>query len=421
MQEYQYALDILKEFFTLAVINQMHKSAPLWAQFRKKVATVFGRRIVIPVQLGFTEAVGARAPNDYSLPEAGRNLYDRAYIEIMRNYGRVSVDGLLVASSKGAGGFVEAFSQEMKGVSFAEGIDLDRQSFMDGSGSLALCKLATPTGQIMTLEDAGGITGNLPGKKFIRKGMVLDVWTTGWDANHAVKCTVKSIDDDETITFEAVDGTDNDISAVVAGDILVRHKTFSIAGGWGEQMGLDGIVNDVDPPTGKFEDIERATVEEWKAWKSTTSAVITEDLMMGDLDDMAQQTDGHPPTFALTTYALRRKLAKDAKTAYKTESLELKAGWKGIKFVGGEVELPIMAHRFVPYTVAGGTTGYMYYVSEPHIKFYALKKLVWDTSGGGTIKPVAGEDVTEAWFKMYGNLGTDCSNVHGVRTAYKIA
>lgn len=412
MQEYQYALDILKEFFTLAVINQMHKSAPLWAQFRKKVATVFGRRIVIPVQLGFTESVGARAPNDYNLPEAGRNLYDRAYIEIKRNYGRVSVDGLLVASSKGAGGFVEAFSQEMKGISFAEGIDLDRQSFMDGAGRLALA-VGVPTGQNLDIKDAGGITGNIPPKKFIRKNMVVDIWASNWSAIHATKVTIVSITDDDTIVFKAGD----DVTAVVANDNIVRHKTYS-ADGWGEQMGLDGIINDVDPPSGDFEDIDRGTVAEWKAWKNTTTKVLTEDIMMEDLDDIVQQTDGHVPTFALTTFALRRKLAKDAKTAYKTESLELKAGWKGVRFVGGEVELPIMAHRFVPVTASGG---YMYYVSEPHIKFYALKKLVWDTSGGGTIKPVANQDVTEAWFKMYGNLGTDCSNVHGVHTLLTVA
>jgi len=55
----------------------------------------------------------------------------------------------------------------------------------------------------------------------------------------------------------------------------------------------------------------------------------------------------------------------------------------------------------------------MYFPSIPHIKFYTLRKLMWDTSGGGTTKPIANQDEYEAWFKLYGNIGTDSSNVHG--------
>ena len=47
-----------------------------------------------------------------------------------------------------------------------------------------------------------------------------------------------------------------------------------------------------------------------------------------------------------------------------------------------------------------------------------MKKLVWDNSGGGVIKPVSGEDQYEAWFKMYGNLGTDKRNAMGKGTGY---
>jgi len=412
MQEFQYSLDILKEFFILAVINQMHKKAPLWAQMKKTSKGVFGRRIVIPVQMSFTEAVGARTADDYDLPAAGRNLYDRAYIEIKRNYGRAAVDGLLIAASKGAGGFIDAFSGETKGLASAEGIDLDRQSFGDGAGILGISN-SIPTGQVISVISPGGIVADVTyPTKYFRAGMRVDVWTSAWAVRYA-GLTIDSVQPAaSTITFDA----DDTITAIVATDIIVREKTYSTAGGWGEMMGLNGIVSDADPlpeTTLGFEAIKRADFPICQAYVETTTAVIDEMIMTEDLDEIAMNTDGENPTLCLTTHVLRRKLISDAKDAYQTQNLELKAGWKGIRFVGGEVELPIMVHKFTP-------TGYMYYVSIPHIKFYALKKLVWDTSGGGTIKPVADKDAYEAWFKMYGNIGTDCSNAHGLRTALTI-
>ena len=395
----------------------MHKKAPLWAQMKKTSKGVFGRRIVIPVQMSFSEAVGARTPDDYDLPVAGRNLYDRAYIEIKRNYGRAAVDGLLIAASKGAGGFIDAFSGETKGLANAEGIDLDRQSFSDGAGVLGLAS-GVPTGQVVPVEAPNAIAADVTYKtKFFRAGMRVDVYETDWTPRYT-GLTIASVQPAAaTVTFKAGDV----VTAVVDTDIITREKTYSAAGGWGEMMGLQGIIRDVDPvPSGAspgsalgFQTIKRADYPIWQAFVETGNDVLTEMIMTEDLDNIAMATDGENPTLCLTTHILRRKLITDAKKAYQTENLELKAGWKGIRFVGGEVELPIMVHKFTP-------TGYMYYVSIPHIKFYALKKLVWDTSGGGTIKPVADKDAYEAWFKMYGNIGTDCSNAHGLHSGLTI-
>jgi hypothetical protein len=61
----------------------------------------------------------------------------------------------------------------------------------------------------------------------------------------------------------------------------------------------------------------------------------------------------------------------------------------------------------------------MYFISLPHITFFTLKNMVWDDKGGGVLKPVAGYDAYEAWFKMYGQIGTDCCNAHGKLTGLK--
>jgi hypothetical protein len=70
-----------------------------------------------------------------------------------------------------------------------------------------------------------------------------------------------------------------------------------------------------------------------------------------------------------------------------------------------------MVHKFCP-------TGYWYYINLKYLTFYTLKKLTWDSKGGGIIKPVKDEDEFEAWFKMFGNLGIDKRNAMGKSITY---
>lgn len=409
MQEFQHITAVLKEYFTKAIVNQAYAKAPFWAQIKKVAMNVYGRRVVIPVQLSFTEGVGARADNDYDLPDADRNIYDRAYVEIKRNYGRIMVDGLSIEATKGEGSWLEIVAAESQGASKAFGMDLDRQSLMDGKGRLAQLSASysggTPT--VLHVDNPGGVTGDTPETKFLRKGMVIDVYSPDTGLITATALKIASVDAAAaTIT---VSGT---TSAILNDNWIYRRKTF-VTSGQGEIMGLNGIISTSETPGADFQGIIRANVPEWKAKVITSVGLIDEMVIQGALDELEKTTDGEEPSFILTTYAIRNKIIKDAKDSYQTESMELKYGWKGIKYVGGHVELPIMAHKNVP-------NGYIFMPSLPHLKFYTLKKLVWDEKGGGVLKPVSSKDAYEAWFKMYGNLGTDCPNAMAVMTGVTV-
>jgi len=408
-QEFQYIQDILKEFYAPAIVNQVYKKAPLWAQIEKKESGVYGKRVVIPVQTAFTESVGARQANTYSLPTAGRNSYDQAYIYMKRNYGRIQVDGFSIESAQGKGGWVDIVSAETKGVSNAFAMDIDRQCMGRGDGVLG--HVASVSTADVTVDNPLGITADTSDvAKWFRVGQVLDIYNgSSVVYGGATALTVESISGAVvTMTSTAASASD--------GHTIRRTYTYGTTeAAAGEMMGIDGIVDSADTDLGDFEGIDRTANVCWQAHESSTSQVISETVIQEELDTIDHRTDGEPVDLILTTYALRNKLIDIIRADRQIDTMDLKAGWKAIKYVGGAAgEIPIMVHKNCPL-------GYMYFLSLPHLKFYTLKKLVWDNKGGGIVKPVAGYDAYEAWFKMYANLGTDCPNSMGKLTGLTTA
>lgn len=405
-QEFQYIGDILKEFYAPAIVNQVYKKAPMWAQVQKRDRGMYGKRVTIPVQTAFTEAVGSRVANNYSLPTAQRNTYDQAYVYMKRIYGRIKVDGFSIESAKGKGGWVDIVTAETKGVSNAFAIEVDRQSMGRGTGIVGTY-VSGGGSTSMYVDAPNGIASDTPLAKWFRVGMVID--------SHDITNAYTKLDNGLTIT--AVNATtglltvDSACSGTLAdGDYVCREDVFSsTADNIGDMMGIDGIVDSSDVPGSYFQGIARSSEETWQAYESSTSQVLSEDVIQNALDAIEVRTDGSSVDLAITTYALRNKLIDIIRSDRQITTLDLKAGWKAISYVGGSVSLPIMVHKNCP-------AGYMYFISLPHIYFYTLKNLVWDDKGGGVVKPVASEDAYEAWFKMYGNIATDCCNAHGKLT-----
>ena len=410
-QEFQYIQDILKEFYAPAIVNQVYKKAPFWAQIKKLTKGVYGKRVVIPVQTAFSEAVGARVANNYTLPTASRSTFDQAYIYMKRQYGRIKVDGFAIESAKGKGGWVDIVTAETKGVANAFAIDVDRQSLGRGDGVLGHVAAAVTTSADVTVDNPFGITETSVADLF-RAGMVIDILDEATGAVNANSLSISSISSN-TLTLSAT-------CTAADGDLVCREDVGSTTvGNIGEMMGLDGLIsasNYPSPSSGSagttFEGIATSSDYSWKSYINSTQTVISETAIQELLDQVEQNTDGENVNLALTTYDLRNKLIEIMQGDRMLQTMDLKAGWKAIKYIGGNIELPIMVHKQLsPY--------HFYAVSLPHIKFYTLKKLVWDNKGGGIVKPVAGEDAYEAWFKMYGNIGTDCRNAHGKATNFR--
>jgi len=402
MQEYQYIQKILKEVYAPAIVNQMPKKVPAWAIFEKKTADFAGKQLTIPVQLAFSEAVGGAATNIYDLPEAQRNTYDQTYIKIKRIYGRVMVDGFSIEASKGKGGWVDILTNEIKGVTNAFALDMDRQTITFGTGIIGLVNTAISSSQnYIVVKDAAGLTGDTPATKFFRKGM---------------KIYIPNSTTPYTGQITSVDAANNkiyvspNIGTAAAGDAIYRYGVYDASvDNIGEVVGIGAIVSAGNLGS-TFQGIDATTEPLWQAYVKSSAGLISETLIQETLDAIDQRTDGEPVDQIWTTYAIRNKLITMMQALRQlVNTQEFTAGWKAIKYVGGNIELPIIAHPRM-------FNGYMYFISSPHIKRYELLPLTWDDKGGGVVKPVAGKDAYEAWFKVYTNYGTDCRNAHGVLT-----
>jgi len=444
-QEFQYIQDVLKEWYAPAIVNQIYTKSPFWSQVKKTSKGVTGKRVYIPLRHTLSEAVGGLKSTRNTLPTAGKIGYDSTYVWQKRNYGRVQVDGLAIESSKGKGGWVDQFTAETRGIAESFAIEIDQQVMGRGTGVLghATGDIGATPGFYLSVDNPHGITEATPGYGWLRPNMNIAIWdsVSGSEIspNTAGQFVIDSVDyDNNRIAFQ----TDaDDANAVSDGDLLIRRYTDDYSSvssvtnvdaddynaGVGVIMGIDRIVDDdtqigvaATPTTVddyKFQGIDATLAAQnwWRAQRMRTSnTVLTEMKIQEDLDQIEQNTDGDTPNLALTTYALRNKLIELVKSDYMLQTLNLVGGWEAIKYRGGAVSLPIMVHKFCP-------TGYIYYLNMKYIRFYTLKKLVWDSSGGGVIKPVAGEDNYEAWFKMYGNLGVDKRNAFGKSITYAVA
>jgi len=433
-QEFQYLEKVLKDWYAPAIVNQIYTKSPFWAQVKKTSKGVTGRKVYIPLRHTLTEAVGGLSANEYSLVPSSRTQYDRTYIYQKRNYGRVQVDGLAIEASKGKGGWIDTFSGETKSVAEAFAIEIDQQVMGRGTAILGVAS-ATNSSKVQAVDDPHGVTQATPGYMWFRKGMQVSYWDVNGNVFSPLSSATKGLiiasitPASNQITFSTSPGITS-----ADGDFLVRFRSgsFSTGGvadtipdtintGNGAIMGIDRIVDDdqtnfagddIDP----FQGINGATSNSW--WRAqvmrSSNTILTEMKIQEDLDTIEQNTDGDTPNLAMTTYALRNKLIEIAKSERMVSDMKFVGGWEGIKYKGGAVTLPIMVHKFCP-------SEYWYYLNLKYIRFYTLKKLIWDNKGGGIIKPVAGEDQYEAWFKMYGNLGVDKRNAFGKSKNYTVA
>jgi len=431
-QHFQYIDDILKEWYAPAIVNQVYVKSPVWSQVKKTSKGVAGKRVYIPLRHTLTEAVGANRATVYTLPTANRVQYDATFVWQKRNYGRVQVDGLAIEASKGKGGWIDAFSGETQGIAESFAIEVDQQVMGRGTGILGVVDGAHGTSvTTIGIDNPHGITEATPAYSWMRVGMQLEAW----DISAGSYIAVYPLVDGVTPSSQQFTITVKFGSTLADGDFITRKYAGSFTGtttsttiidaknsGAGAIMGIDRIIDsdralasgsfngdDID----SFQGINASGTNNswWRAYVDTDRGILTETKIQEDLDGIEQNTDGTAPNLALTTYALRNKLIEIVRSDRMITSLNLVGGWEAIKYRGASVSLPIMVHKFCP-------TGYMYYLNLKHLKYYTLKSLTWDKSGGGIIKPKTDEDQYEAWFKMYGNLATDKRNALGKVTGY---
>lgn len=147
------ALDaLLKEDYIQNEIAEAINTATIFKSKLDRKDTLGGRRAVYPVMVGLMQGVGARAEMA-PLPQYGAGTYVDATVNTFSNYGRYILSGQGEAfSSKNA--FVDFVTRMVRDTKEGLTVDLGRQCWSDGTGTIALVNGAAAVGATSITVDA---------------------------------------------------------------------------------------------------------------------------------------------------------------------------------------------------------------------------------------------------------------------------
>ena len=327
-----------------------------------------GRNVRIPVLLGLSQAIGARA-EDATLPTAAASRYVESVTTLKHNYGSIKVGGPTIRASKGnAAAFVAAVTSEIENMMLSFKQDINRQLFGYGTGALCLTTGAA-SGQTLTVDT--------PGAQYIKVGMLLDAYTSGGTA-HATSIEVESVNEDtNVITFTAA----STLTSVVENDILYRAGSRNI-----ENMGLRGIIDD-DTLLSSLQSIDSGTYTDWQG--KVYDAAGTNRTMTLKLIQQASshaEKQGRGPTGIVGSYNMRDKYV-DLLVADKrfVNTLKLDGGFSAVEYNGKPI---------IPDADAYPNTFFM--MNEPLLAIVETGPPNWAQEDGSILHKVSQKDTYEA-------------------------
>lgn len=363
------------------------------------------------------ESVGARGEGEY-LPEPIHGASVQGVISPKLVYGTLRLSGLAIEAGKGnVAAFVDTQAEATMSTYQALITDLNRQCWGDGFGSLATLSTAgsTLTGSTWTLT-----CDNDVGVRYLRKGMIVDMYTSGGSPIEAA-CSqrIYSIDPSaRTVTMYANANTwrtyhpnstmrsyaASNGAAVASGAVIVRQgvrdTSFATSDTPVEMVGLLGQYDD-GTLLASHEGITVTSYPEFKANILDNSGVNRElsiDLMLAAMDMTSAQC-GMTPNLIRMGLGQRRKyfglLAPDVRFA-------------PASFRGGYEELSFSQNSAVKIIVDPVTRpNKLFFEVDGAIKKYELKGLSWGGFDPNKMHWRERYDEANMYLSIYTNLGVE--------------
>ena len=259
---------LLKEYYTPGVHDILNSKRVLLRYTQRNMEDVSGKYVVIGLRVGRnagTQFIMVRAP----LPDADRQKYQTARYFTKYHYGRLLIDGPAISSSRNdRGSFLRLLDGEVSGLAQDMQVEANRAAFGDGSGAIA--RVTAIAGNVITVQDPGGILSTGSGTQYFEEGMRIAIMIGANEANVAVGRAVTADfradgggqqvaqvlavnGSASTITVTDRNGAAMNYVGVVAGDMIYKASTYTNAlldahTNRGHEMnGLAAIINNTDP------------------------------------------------------------------------------------------------------------------------------------------------------------------------------
>jgi hypothetical protein len=346
-----------------------------------------GKEVVFDTHIGRNQGIGARDVRE-KLPTAGAQKYKQAHLYLKNLYGSIEVDGqLFEQASEDYQAFINVVDGEIKGLRRDLAVDMNRQIYGDGSGTIAV--VAEPATASTTVE--------FDSVHYIDYNMVVDVLSsTGTQKSNEVEVVAINTATN-VVTFSAA-------VTVVAGDIIVRASNTTNSFGK-ELTGLAKIVS----ATGELHEIDPDEVPVWASTEVTLGTSGTPGTLTElDLISLVQKVDkqgGDVDVFLASpgVYNAYWNLLQSFRQF--TNTATLTGGQRSFTFEA--LGKPI---RFVSdYAAPKGT---LYALSSKELVMNQKKDWSWMDRDGSMWSRVADTDAYEARYYLYAELGTYRRNAH---------
>ena len=325
---------LLKNVYQPEIRDNVANPSAFWAEIqRKSDKIVEGSKIIDGVRLGLSQAVGARSELG-TLPAAQRTPLVNAETNLKYIYGVIRISGPLMAASKTEkAAFKRALEHEVKGIKDSLRLDMARMVYGDGTGAIANTGVTTAS---LTVQLA--TTANM---RLFHVGMMIDIYNS----------SNAKITDGDSREIESIDETNKTITLVTgnvvttaAAGYVVREDTYNQ-----EITGLQAIVK----ATGALQALNPATAGQ-ERWKSTVDTAFGafDETKFQDTFDAIHSASGKWVNRIFSDSAPRNKfvasLQAQRRFVGQPPSLDLKAGFKGLSYTGGEREAAWVKDALTP-------------------------------------------------------------------------
>ena len=348
-----------------------------------------GKEVVFDTHIGRNQGIGARDVRE-KLPTAGAQKYKQAKLYLKNLYGSNEVDGqLFEQAAEDYQAFINVVDNEIKGLRRDLAVDMNRQIYGDGSGTIAVVKTA----------NAGDTTVAFDSVHWVDYGMIVDVL----DASNSFAQLHNEV---EVVGIDTATGvvTFNTAITCDAGDIIVRASNTTNSRNK-ELTGLAKIVS----ASGVLHEIDPATTPVWKATEVTLGTVGNPGTLTElDLISLVQKVDkqggdvdvflASPGVYNAYWNLLQsfRQFSGNATLTGGQRSFTFEALGKPIRFVSD-------------YAAPKGT---LYALSSKELVMNQKKDWSWMDRDGSMWSRVADTDAYEARYYLYAELGTYRRNAH---------
>ncbi len=396
---------VLKEDYKGPLRKQINDMVVLAAQVAKNRDDIYGRRAIVPLQVGRNTGVGARLEGE-QMPAAGNQATTDQIISLRSNYGRIRLTRQVISRmEKDRGAFVRAVALEMDGLRDDCGRDYNRQLWGTSDGRIAQCAVNAATTVIL-------LNAATPEQTIVNfaEGMAVDIGTV---AAPQLETTLARTITAVSFTNKSITISGANITTAIT-DFVFRAGAGGSAASQRELTGVQTMVLD----TGVLFNVDPAVFFGWASINENNAGVarpVSENIVTKAMMRCRNRSGQSDFTLYAEDQAYRAAVNNLSAKHRIVNTLELQGGHSAIAYVLGGKSYPLVAERDCP-------VGIMYGLCHPKFVEYVDEDWQWEDMDGSALHlAMDGTHSFEAYYFKFSEFATVQRNAHFILADLELA